>query len=138
MAPPVDTSCTLLVIDDDRLTREDLALLLHRAGYRVVAVPDGEKALRYLHDGRRPDLILLDMLMPGVDGWRFLEELRHWSRPLQVPIVVITGTILTPEWAAQNGCAGLLRKPFDLDELLEEITRCLTNRAEGCSELSPS
>lgn len=73
----------------------------------------------------RTDLILLDMLMEGVDGWRFLEVLQHWPQRLAVPIIVTTGTILTREWAEQNGCQGFLRKPIEEQALFEEVERCL-------------
>src|SRR5439155_814081 len=105
--------------------REGLAAVLRKAGYGVVTASDGMEALVQLRSGPAPDLVLLDMLMPVLDGWRFLEEVKKQAASASVPIVVTTGTILTREWAAAQGCAGLLRKPVEPTELLREITRCL-------------
>jgi CheY-like chemotaxis protein len=65
------------------------------------------------------------MLMPVLDGWRFIEELQKWSEPLSVPVIVTTGTILTREWARQKGCAGFVRKPIDPELLLAELRLCI-------------
>src|SRR5947209_7656339 len=109
MAAP--TAITLRIVEDNDVAREGLTSVLRLEGYQVLALTDGQQALAYLRAGHRPHLILLDMIMPVLDGWRFLEEVRHWSKPLSVPIVVTTATILTREWAEQNGCAGFVRKP---------------------------
>jgi len=119
------TDPTILLIEDNEFAREGLMAILRRENYQVTATTNGRQALDYLQAGNRSDLILLDMLMPVLDGWKFLEEVRNWSKPLKVPIIVTTGTILTPEWATQNGCAGLVRKPIDTDELLDEVKRCI-------------
>jgi two-component system, chemotaxis family, chemotaxis protein CheY len=113
----------LLVVEDNPITREGLAAALGRAGYAVVTAANGRQALDALRAGARPDLILLDMLVPVLDGCAFLAELRHVAPA--PPVVVTTGTILTREWAAANGCAGFLRKPVEEGELLEEVRRCL-------------
>jgi CheY-like chemotaxis protein len=87
----------------------------------VVSVRDGQAALYLLAASPPPDLILLDMLMPVLDGWHFLNLL---PQP-HVPVVIATGTILTLEWADSHGCAGFLRKPIETEELLAEVRRCL-------------
>jgi CheY-like chemotaxis protein len=115
---------TLLVVEDDDESRLALAAVLRLQGYCVVPAANGEEGLRALRDGPAPDLILLDMLMPGLDGWGFLGQLQQIGA--QAPVIVTTGAeVLTPEWAAAHGCAGLLRKPVELEELLGEVRRCL-------------
>lgn len=116
---------TILVIEDSAAARDGLTAVLRHAGYDVYALGDGKQGLDFIRSRHRPDLILLDMLLPVLDGWKFLEELEQWSRPPKVPIVVTTGTILTAEWAAQRGCAGFLRKPIDETQLLAVVERCL-------------
>jgi CheY-like chemotaxis protein len=74
--------------------------------------------------GERPDLILLDMLMPVLDGWRFLQQVKAKNIP-SVPIIVVTATVLTREWAEDHGCRGFIAKPIIPDELLKEVQRCL-------------
>jgi CheY-like chemotaxis protein len=73
-----------------------------------------------------PDLILLDMLMPELDGWHFLDWFQGPAGGA-VPVVVMTGTILTREWAATHGCAGFLKKPFDAAQLVAEVRRVLSD-----------
>jgi CheY-like chemotaxis protein len=115
----------LLVVEDNAVAREGLAAVLRQGGYEVLTARDGQEALDRLRAGLVPDLILLDMLMDGVDGWRFLAALQHWPQRPSVPIIITTGTILTREWAEQNGCQGFLNKPIEVDALFEEVERCL-------------
>jgi CheY-like chemotaxis protein len=105
-------------------------VVLRRVGYHVVTRADGRAALDYLRDGPRPDLILLDMLLPVMDGWNLLKELQSGSQPLDVPILITTGAYLTPEWARANGCQGFICKPIDLADLLAEIKKCLEGREQ--------
>jgi CheY-like chemotaxis protein len=116
---------TLLIVDDDPITRAGLAATLEAAGHAVVPVANGAEALDYLHHHAPPDLILLDMLMPVLDGWHLLDQLKRTPSGVAARVVVVTATILTPDWAAQNGCAGFLRKPITTEELLAEVRRCL-------------
>jgi CheY-like chemotaxis protein len=81
---------TVLVIDDDADQRAALAHVLSRGGYRVVAACDGQDALELLTAGLRPALIVLDLVMPRMDGWRFLERLRGSERST-VPVLVTSG-----------------------------------------------
>ncbi len=113
---PLGESRLILVVEDNDLALEALTTILVPEGYRVVLATNGEEALDHLLGGLRPDLILLDMLMPVLDGWHFLERL---------PIVITTATNLTREWAEAHGCQGFLRKPIETDRLLEEARRCL-------------
>src|SRR5262249_10918994 len=110
---------TILIVEDNAVTREGLAVLLSRAGYATLTAKDGREALDTLARGA-PDLMLLDMLLPVVDGWRILER-----RDTSVPVIVVTGTILSPEWAAEHGAAGFLKKPVEEAELLAEVRRVL-------------
>ena len=86
---------------------------------------DGAEALAYLRGQPRPALVVLDMLMPVLDGWHFLEEIQKIKKPV-APIIVTTGTILTRKWAEDHGCAGFIHKPIDVQELLQEIQRCIS------------
>jgi CheY-like chemotaxis protein len=114
----------VLVVEDNDATREVLALL-GREGYEVILAVNGEEALEHLRAGPRPDLILLDMLMPVLDGWHFLGRLRQQGPQPPPPILVVTSTILTRQWAEGHGCCGFIRKPIEPEALLEEVRRCL-------------
>jgi CheY-like chemotaxis protein len=114
-----------LVVEDNDVAREGLAVALRREGYGVVPAANGQEALDHLHTGPRPDLVLLDMLMPVLDGWHFLERLPRESPAPLPPVVVMTSINLTREWALDHGCHGFLRKPIETNRLLEEVRRCV-------------
>src|SRR5687768_4222777 len=116
---------TLLIVEDNPATRESLAGVLETEGYRVIMAKNGREALDRLQSGPAPDLILLDMLMPVMDGWHFLGELkRSVSRIRSIPIVITTIGITSREWALDHGAAGFVQKPIEVQPLLEEIRRC--------------
>jgi CheY-like chemotaxis protein len=115
----------ILVVEDDALAREGLNLLLQAEGYQVAVAANGKEALDWLRKGSRPDLVLLDMLMPVLDGWHFLKSLQQNRLLAGTPIIITTSTPLSLEWAHDHACAGFLKKPINLDELLAEIRRCL-------------
>src|SRR5215831_19171443 len=110
---------TILVVEDNDVSREGLAVVLRRADYRVLVAANGDEALCLLKGGPPPDLILLDMLMPVLDGWHFMDRLQKASP--HPPIIVTTAAgVLSREWAEDHGCAGFLRKPVDTKQLLAE------------------
>jgi CheY-like chemotaxis protein len=131
------TDKTILVVEDDAVQREGLAALLREEGYTVFTAGDGQEALHSLRNDPTPGLILLDMLMPIHDGWRFLKE-RTWSpRLASIPVVVVTSLgNASQEWAASLGAAGFLRKPFDVEPLLTEIRRCCRMARSGGAPLA--
>ena len=117
---------TILVAEDNAEEREGLAGVLRQRGYTVLTACDGAEALRLLQTGPAPGLILLDMLMPGCDGWQFLDRRQPSPALAAVPVVLTTGLgTANAEWAASLGAAGLLRKPFDVEALLAEVRRWL-------------
>jgi putative two-component system response regulator len=129
-----------LVVEDNAPTREGLAAVLLRAGYLAQPAADGRQALHELTTGPRPDLILLDLVMPGLDGWHFLERLRQLGPPA-VPVIITSGTSLSGGWAEAHGCQGFLAKPIEPDLLLQEVQRCLGHMpvgSEGEGERSPT
>jgi CheY-like chemotaxis protein len=116
---------TILVVEDDFFSRAGLTNLLESSGFRVIAATDGVQALRTIQAGVLPDLILLDMLLPILDGWRFLDNVRANPTWNAIPIIVMTGIVLSPEWARDHGCSGFLKKPIDPENLFEQIEQCL-------------
>ena len=115
----------VLVVDDDAPIREVVDALLSEEGYEVVTAADGAAALARLRE-RPPGLILLDLRMPGMDGWAFARAYRRSPGP-HAPIVVLTAAREAAERAAQIGADGVLSKPFDLDELLDLVGRHTRN-----------
>ena len=117
---------TILVAEDNAVEREGLAVVLRQRGYTVLTARDGAEALKLLQAGPAPGLILLDMMMPGCDGWEFLDRRKPSPALASVPVVLVTGLpTADAEWAASLGAVGFLRKPFDVDALLAEVRRWL-------------
>ena len=109
----------ILVVDDEPALIETVTRALTEEGYFAVGATDGAAALDVLAYVQ-VDLILLDMYMPGVDGWQVAAELRN--RSLGTPIVVMTGNARAQEAAGEIGAAGYLEKPFSFDLLFTEVT----------------
>lgn len=111
----------LLVVEDDPAIRDAFAELLTFEGYAVETACDGNEALERLARGPLPDLMLLDMMMPNLDGEGVLRALRAEPRWAQLKILVVSAT----ERAAPHGVAGFVRKPFDPDALMAQLRRTL-------------
>ena len=122
----------ILVADDFTGAREVYARLLAASGYRVVEASSGDEALQKAID-LGPALILMDLLMPGVDGWEAIRRLRSDARTSRVGIVVITA--VTEGKAAQSiqriGCDAYLLKPTPPETLLEVVRNVLAERGRG-------
>ena len=111
----------ILVVDDDADLRETLELLLGDSGYGVTAVASGRAALDQLKGGERPRLILLDLMMPEMNGWQFLERARADSILGSIPVVVMTARRAAGELPLPP--RHVLHKPFDSAKLLSTIAR---------------
>lgn len=110
----------VLVVDDDESIRELVALVLEDAGYAVATARNGLEALAQV-PAFEPDLVLLDLNMPVLDGWQTRARLGE-DLP-QLPVVFMTAGHHPPTEAARHAAAGSLPKPFDLDQLLTLVAR---------------
>jgi twitching motility two-component system response regulator PilH len=121
---------TILVAEDDVGLRDVVAEILRSSGYEVVVADDGKRAIDYLTATEEvPAAVLLDLMMPIVNGWDCLRVMRSDDRLWWIPIVVMSEA---EEYA--TGADMFLRKPFRVDELLETINhfaRGESNRADG-------
>jgi two-component system, chemotaxis family, chemotaxis protein CheY len=109
----------VLVVDDDPDILQTLGLCLTTEGYRVLMAANGKEALDLL-EGERPNVILLDLMMPVMDGWQFVAELEQRGRR-DVPLLILSADRAVQGHAEQLGASGHLAKPFDLDELLGKV-----------------
>ena len=117
----------VLVVEDDGEIRRLLADLIAHEGYVVDQARQGNEALATMAR-HRPDVIILDLMMPVMDGWSFVETLRnrtHWS---QTPIVVISAVPRIEVEGKRLGVSAWLPKPFDLDELVGHVRRLAPGR----------
>ncbi len=107
----------ILVIDDNRQLQDTMKFVLDMEGYQTFSAGDGAQALNLIRD-YPPDLIFLDMFMPGMDGWAFLEE--YYRKPgRRAPIVGMSGDILDPDLLP--GVESFLRKPYSAEQLLSLV-----------------
>ncbi len=120
----------ILIVEDDEDIRAHLTFILERKGYRVTGATNGEEALRHLRDGAgRTCVILLDLMMPVMNGWEFRDAQRSDPLLADIPVVVLTGRGLNRDEEDSLGASDYLLKPFVLDHLLALIGRyCCTPR----------
>jgi CheY-like chemotaxis protein len=109
----------ILVVDDDQEIRDAVGGILSDEGYRVEFADNGQTALEILEKGERPCIVLLDLMMPVMDGWVFMRRLRAATKFSDVPVVAITAV---PRVQAPP-TTGFLEKPLSLGPLLEMIEK---------------
>ncbi len=109
---------SILVVEDDALTREAMKAVLERDGYGVACAHDGCQALERLANGEPPALILLDLAMAGMDGWEFRREQGRDPALASIPVVVVSAT---GDAADDLGADDYLQKPLEFDHLLATV-----------------
>jgi CheY-like chemotaxis protein len=116
----------ILVVDDDAISLELMEAMLVPNGYEIITANDGSKAVAIIVE-QKPDLILLDIMMPGLDGYSTLTKIKENKTISKIPVVMLTamGYQLNKELALQIGAVGYITKPVDLAELLKTISRLL-------------
>jgi len=117
----------VLVIEDDRMLRESLCEALQLEGFVVDGVENGEAGLRYLREGRRPCVILLDLMMPVMDGWTFRREALKDPALAEIPVVVMTAT--RPEREPLAPVQAILAKPLQMEVVVDELQKHCPLRA---------
>jgi CheY-like chemotaxis protein len=114
-------SKTILVVDDDFDVREALCDVLREEGFPVAAVADGVEALEYLRAQPAPTLILLDLMMPRMDGAQFRAEQQRDPDLATIPVVLLSADTRIVEMTETLSAHGYLRKPVDLHRLIETV-----------------
>lgn len=114
---------TVMVIEDDTDIRTSLKEILELQGYDVLTAENGLDALSVLKGSAKPNLILLDMKMPIMDGWEFAEKF-HKTYDNSTPIVVVTAAADAEQRAKDIHATGWISKPFEMGEMLKKIKEC--------------
>ncbi|HET6346900.1 MAG TPA: response regulator [Myxococcota bacterium] len=131
MCYQTDTSAaggpTVLIVEDDFSIRESLSEMLREEGYTVETAEHGRQALERLHAGVQPAIILLDLMMPVMDGWQVLEALEAHPTLSRVPVIVVSAAVGNVPAHAR----GFLRKPIRFAKLLEAINGQLSDAPGG-------
>ena len=111
---------TVLIVEDDTDTRDMLGKFLELEGYRVETAVNGQQALERLNDGVDPAVILLDLMMPVMDGWQFRRHQTADARLAKIPTIVVSAA--GRDRMAQVSADAYLAKPIDMDELLTRVS----------------
>ena len=124
---------TVLVLEDNDSNRELVEDLLQVAGYHVVGCPSGEEATAWLA-ANRPDLILMDINLPGLDGLALTQQIKGRPQTATIPIVALTAQAMKGDRdrILAAGCDGYISKPIDVQQFPAQIARYLpANAVEG-------
>lgn len=121
----------ILVVDDDRLSRKLVETLLEGDGYAVACVDSGSTALKAIAEAA-PDLVVLDLMMPGMDGFEVLRQLRSTPATRNLPVVLVTALDQADVHArlASAGAVEILTKPLDRWKLAGCLTRLLGGKSD--------
>jgi DNA-binding response OmpR family regulator len=115
---------TVLIIEDEKLIIVSTQMVLEAAGFRVESAMNGEDGISKART-QSPDLILLDIMMPGIDGWGTLTRLKRDAETSNIPVVIFTAREHSRghQKSAEMGAADYFRKPFEPDELIELVEK---------------
>ena len=115
----------VLIVDDDERLREYVRVNLEMEGYTVREAGGAEEGLRVLEEST-PDLVLLDVMMPGVDGWEMLQRVQERHGVGAIPVIMFSGKVdESAEEAAKRGAQGFIGKPFNPQELIDQTKQLL-------------
>jgi two-component system cell cycle response regulator DivK len=117
---------TLLIVEDNEMNRDMLSRRLQRRGYEVMIATDGAEGLAAARE-RNPDLVLMDMSLPVIDGWEATRQLKSEDATRNIPIIALTAHAMSGDRqrAVDAGCDDFDTKPIELARLLEKIEHCL-------------
>ena len=127
---PNSDKTTVLIVDDEEDVLRPIAFRLEAQGFSVLLEPDGELGFQTAV-AKRPDLILLDVMMPGMDGLALCAILKEREDTGAIPIIILTAktAVADVEKVFRSGADDYVAKPFEWDELHEKINRCLAHSA---------
>lgn len=116
----------ILIVEDNELNRDMLSRRLARRGFEVVCAVDGEEGVAAVRD-QHPDLVLMDMSLPGIDGWEATRRLKDDRATAAIPVIALTAHAMDGDRdkALAAGCDDYDSKPVELSGLLEKIARLL-------------
>lgn len=119
----------ILLVEDNENNRDLLRRRLERKGYIVIIAEDGEQGYSLAHS-EKPDLILMDISLPAMDGWQVAQLLKANDATRHIPIIVLTAHALVSDWAkaSETGCSDYETKPVEFARLSEKIENLLPEK----------
>jgi CheY-like chemotaxis protein len=124
----VNPERVVLVVEDDESIRNVIIDVLRDHGFRVVTAANGAEALDQL-EATRPDVMVLDLLMPVMHGWDFMESYADPTGGMVIPIVVVSVNPALPRSFNRFGVRSVIGKPFKVDDLLKQVERAVSAAA---------
>ena len=120
---------TILLVEDNEINRDMLSRRLKRRGFEILFATNGEEGIEQAH-AQSPDLILMDMSLPIIDGWDATRQIKASQATQKIPIIALTAHAMSGDRqrALDAGCDDFETKPIELEQLLEKIERYLTKR----------
>ena len=132
--PDVERAHHVLIVDDNDDARETLAQLLQAYGCFVAAASSAEDALRRFSEGFHPCVVILDLVMPGVDGWAFYDRMRADSALATIPVIVVSGHIDEMTRAANRVAPHFILKPAKPASLIAAVNHYCERQREHVSQ----
>ena len=116
----------VLVVEDDRVSAELQKFILEHAGLQVITAGDGNEALKKVEEGH-PNLVVLDVILPGLDGFQVCQLLKHSIKTKNIPVVFVTSKYRKEDekMGMDLGANDYIRKPFDPDDYLARVKKLL-------------
>jgi CheY-like chemotaxis protein len=126
LAKDIEEMAKILLVEDNEMNRDMLARRLQRRGYEVVLAEDGEKAVA-MSRSEQPDLILMDLSLPVMDGWEATRTIKADASTTEIPVIALTAHALESDRtkALETGCDDFATKPVDITSLLEQMEALL-------------
>jgi DNA-binding response OmpR family regulator len=123
-------AATVLVVEDDEMVAEVVRINLEADGYTVLHAPNGAAALAAIAE-RRPDVVVLDVMMPEIDGWTVLERLRDDPTTANLPVIMLSAKAMPADQVRgyNLGANGYVPKPFAAPDLVDKVREVLTDAA---------
>ncbi|MDQ3283534.1 MAG: response regulator [Acidobacteriota bacterium] len=125
---------TILIVEDNEMNRDMLSRRLEKKGFQIILAVDGQEGIDAAA-ARRPDLILMDLSLPAVDGWQATQRLKADVALRQIPVIALSAHAMAAdrEKALRAGCDDFDTKPIDMTRLMAKIDALLTRTAERAS-----
>lgn len=125
-----DDQRTVLIVEDEEDVSEILSFSLRREGFRVLTASEAAEGLTVARS-EHPDVVLLDVMMPGITGWEMLERMKAEERTREIPVIMVTvlEEASAVGRAAEHDAAGYIRKPFKPEEVVRTIRSVLDREA---------
>jgi DNA-binding NtrC family response regulator len=134
LAPAGHRTHRVLVVDDNEDARETLVRLLQLHAFEAVPARSAEDGLRQLHDGFRPCTVILDLCMPGIDGWAFFDRMREDPDLAAIPVIVVSGHLDEMTRAEDRKACRFFLKPANPDDLIATVDEhCEHRHDEGAA-----